>query len=193
MPSRIVIGFVQAQMLRFPISRLRRFHNNGSRLKELCIVNVGPSRHDAQRAALPFDQQACFDPRLCSVRRADLFPPKRALPIAQSAACHSQSTPPNSWQRSMSTAHILMNTPRSIHLWKVRWMVLSSPSSLGRWFHWQPLLNLWMMPFSILLWSTRLRPVALGGSASAVLTAAIARLEPPKQSLGSLAPSFLNL
>jgi hypothetical protein len=67
MPSRIVIGFVQAQMLRFPISRLRPFHNNGSRLKELCIVNVGPSSHDAQRAALPFDQEACFDPWLCSV------------------------------------------------------------------------------------------------------------------------------
>ena len=46
-------------------------------------------------------------------------------------------------------------------------MVLSSPSSLGKWFHWQLRIRK-MMPSSILRWFTRLRPFALGGSNSKI-------------------------
>ena len=47
-------------------------------------------------------------------------------------------------------------------------MVLSSPSSLGKWFHWQELRIRKMTPSSILRWSTLLRPFALGGSNSKI-------------------------
>ena len=47
-------------------------------------------------------------------------------------------------------------------------MVLSSPSSLGKWFHWQELRIRKMTPSSIFRWSTRLRPFALGGSNSKI-------------------------
>ena len=47
-------------------------------------------------------------------------------------------------------------------------MVLSSPNSLGRWFHWQELRIRKMTPSSIFRWFTRLRPFALGGSNSKI-------------------------
>ena len=59
-------------------------------------------------------------------------PTKRALPMAQSADCHSQSTPPSSSHPSTKTAQIRCSTPSSTQRWNVRWMVLSAPSSLGR-------------------------------------------------------------
>ena len=90
-------------------------------------------------------------------------PPKRAFPIEQSADCHSQFTPSNSRHSSIRTAQIRSSTPPSTHRWKVRWMVLSSPSSLGKWFHWQELRIRKMTPSSIFRWFTRLRPFALGG------------------------------
>ena len=39
------------------------------------------------------------------------IPPKRALPIAPSADCHSQSTPPNSSQWDWTRSHIRLNSP----------------------------------------------------------------------------------
>ena len=47
-------------------------------------------------------------------------------------------------------------------------MVLSSPNSLGKWFHWQELRIRKMTPSSIFRWFTRLRPFALGGSNSKI-------------------------
>ena len=91
-------------------------------------------------------------------------PPNRALPMEQSADCHSQSTPPNSWHSSIRAAQMPSSTPPPTQRWKVRWMVLSSPNSLGKWFHWQPLRIRKIMPSSIFRWSARLRPRALGGS-----------------------------
>ena len=66
-------------------------------------------------------------------------PPKRAWPMEQSADCHSQVTPRNSSHSSIKTAHMRSSAPHSTHRWKVRWIVLSSPNSLGRWFYRQPL------------------------------------------------------
>ena len=43
-------------------------------------------------------------------------------------------------------------------------MVLSSPNSLGKRFHWQELRIRKMIPSSTLRWSTLLRPFAFGGS-----------------------------
>ena len=59
-------------------------------------------------------------------------PPKRALPIEQSADCHSQFTPPNSWHSSIRTAQMPPSAPLPTQRWKVRWIVLSSPNSLGK-------------------------------------------------------------
>ena len=61
-----------------------------------------------------------------------------------------------------------LQRPTPTQRWKVRWMVLSSPTSLGRWFHWQLLCNLKRIPSNILTWSTRLRLLVLGGSNSRV-------------------------
>ena len=47
-------------------------------------------------------------------------------------------------------------------------MVLSSPNSLGKRFHWQELRIRNMTPSSIFRWSTRLRPFPLGGSNSKI-------------------------
>ena len=47
-------------------------------------------------------------------------PPKRALPMAQSADCHSQFTPPNSSHPSTKRAQIRCSTPSSTQRWNVR-------------------------------------------------------------------------
>ena len=94
--------------------------------------------------------------------------PKRALPIEQSADCHSQFTPPNSWHSSIRTAQMPSSAPLPTQRWKIRWIVLSSPNSLGKWFHWQPLRVRKTVPSSIFRWSTRLRPLDLSGSNSSI-------------------------
>ena len=60
------------------------------------------------------------------------------------------------------------SAPHLTQRWKVRWMVLSSPNFWGKWFHWQPLRIRKIMPSSIFRWSTRLRPLDLGGSNSSI-------------------------
>ena len=52
--------------------------------------------------------------------------------MGQSADCHS--TAPSSSHSSTSTAQTRSSTPSSTQRWKVRWMVLSSPNSLGKRF-----------------------------------------------------------
>ena len=160
----IVIPLVQAQVLR----AFRTVHHYAlqRRPEEFRIVNIGSGHHHAQWSAGPVYQDAflasCLAP-VCGIA-SDSAPPKRAFPIEQSADCHSQFTPSNSRHSSIRTAQTPSSTPRSTQRWKVRWMVLSSPRSLGKRFHWHELRIRKMMPSSILRWSTRLRPFALGGS-----------------------------
>ncbi len=81
-------------------------------------------------------------------------PPKRALPIAVSAACHSQSTPPNSSSHfSTNEAQIRSKTPSSTHRWKARCTEESSGNSFGRRFHWQPVRSRKMTASRTARWS----------------------------------------
>ena len=133
-------------------------------------MDIGSGHHHAQWSASRIDQDAFLAPSFPSVRGIASYgaPPKRAFPMEQSADCHSQFTPSNSRHSSIKTAQMPSSTPSSTQRWKVRWMVLSSPSSRGKWFHWQELRIRKMTPSSILRWFTRLRPFALGGSNSKI-------------------------
>ena len=160
----IVIPFVQAQVL----GAFRACHYDAlqGRPQEFRVMDVGSSHHHAQGAASCVHQDALLAPSFAPVGgvASNSAPPNRALPMEQSADCHSQSTPPNSWHSSIRAAQMPSSTPPPTQRWKVRWMVLSSPNSLGKWFHWQPLRIRKIMPSSIFRWSARLRPRALGGS-----------------------------
>ena len=158
----IVIPLVQAQVL----DAFRSVHHYAlqRRPEEFRVVDISSGHHHTQWPAGPVDQDAFLASCLPTVRgiSSNSAPPKRAFPIEQSADCHSQFTV-NSWHSSIRTAQTRSSTPPSTHRWKVRWMVLSSPSSLGKWFHWQELRIRKMTPCSIFRWFTRLRPFALGG------------------------------
>ena len=164
----IVIPLVQAQVL----GTFRPLHYDAlqRRPEEFRIVDIGSGHHHAQWSAVPVDQDAFLAPSLASVCgiASNSAPPKRAFPIEQSADCHSQSTSSNSRHSSIRTAQTRSSTPPSTHRWKVRWMVLSSPSPLAKWFHWQELRIRKMTPSSIFRCFTRLRPFALGGSNSKI-------------------------
>lgn len=98
--GRVVICLVQTQILWALVGGLRSLKHDGieSCLQQLGVVNIGWGDYDGQRTAISFDQKAAFYPvfRAISGVRPDLVPPKRALPITASAACHCQSTPPSS-------------------------------------------------------------------------------------------------
>ena len=163
----IVIPFVQAQVL--SAWRARHYYALQGRSQKFRIMDrwLQPPLRSGVRLLRRPGGSSCS--RLCPGRWDFVqCPPKRALPIEQSADCHSQFTPPNSWHPSIRTAQMASSAPRSTQRWKVRWMVLSSPNSLGKWFHWQPLRSRKIIPSSIFRWSTRLRPFDLGGSISSI-------------------------
>ena len=62
-------------------------------------------------------QETPLGTSLATIRRVgpNQVPPKRALPIAPSADCHSQSTPPNSSHPFTRAPHIRCKTPVSTH------------------------------------------------------------------------------
>src|SRR5215212_4906828 len=97
-------------------------HGVEGRGKELIVAYVRPGHHHRKRTAVGLDQKGAFHPVLAPVGRVGAYeiPPKRVLPIAPSAACHSKFTPPNSSHSSMSLSQIKSKTPSSTHLWKVR-------------------------------------------------------------------------
>ena len=158
----VVIPLVQAQVL----DAFRTVHHYAlqRRLEEFRVVDISSGHHHAQWPAGPVDQDAFLAPSLPAVRgiASDSAPPKCAFPIEQSADCHSQSTPSNSWHSSIRAAQIPSITPRSTQRWKVRWMVLSSPNSLGKRFHWQELRMRNMTPSSIFRWVHPFAPLRPG-------------------------------
>lgn len=94
-------------------------HHNGveGRLQQLGIVHVCSRNHNAQGAAVSIHKETPLGTSLATVRRVgpNQVPPKRALPMAPSADCHSQSTPPNSSHPSTRAPHIRCKTPVSTH------------------------------------------------------------------------------
>ena len=116
---RIVIPLVQAQVLWVILGELRTFDHNRLQglIQQRGVVGVGSGNHNAQWAALSFHKQAPLAASLAAIRwvGSNQIPPKRALPMAPSAACHSQSTPPNSSHCSTKALHIRRKTPSSTH------------------------------------------------------------------------------
>src|SRR5215204_1196434 len=170
-PSRLfVVALVQAQVLRsfFGGRGALDHHCIESSLQELEVGHIRPCYHHRKRTTISLDKYRAFDPILGPIGRIGSYeiPPKRAFPIAPSAACHSKCTPPISSHPSMSFSQTRSNTPSSIHLWKVRCTEESSGNSFGNRFHWTPLLILKMSASNAARWLTRGRPVLFGGSCS---------------------------
>src|SRR3954451_17473209 len=167
----VVVAFVQTQVLRSFFGGLRTLDHDCVKRggQQLVVAHVRPGNHYSQRSSVGLDQQGAFHPILAPVGGigAREVPPNRALPIAPSAACHSQLNPPSSSHSSTDAAQIRSSTPSSTHRWKVRCTEESSGNSLGRWFIWQPVRNLKMIASRAARWSIRRRPVLLGGSHSA--------------------------
>src|SRR5579871_4699472 len=101
--GRIVVALVQTQMLRLLLGglgtldydRLQRFG------QQLGVMHVGTGKHERERTATRFDEQALLGAGLASIGEiganalfgCTLLGTPRALPSMQSAACHSQLTP----------------------------------------------------------------------------------------------------
>ena len=114
----IVIPFVQAQVL----GAFRACHYDAlqGRPQEFRVMDVGSSHHHAQGAASCVHQDALLAPSFAPVGgvASNGAPPNRALPMEQSADCHSQSTPPNSWHSSIRAAQMPSSTPPPTQRWK---------------------------------------------------------------------------
>ncbi len=176
----VVIPLVQAQVL----DAFRPLHHYAlqRRPEQFRVVDISSGHHHAQWPAGPVDQDAFLASSLAPVRgiasngapqnapfpwsnRRTAINLRRPTPVY---AVQLPSTPSNSRHSSIRAAQIPSITPRSTQRWKVRWMALSSPNSLGKRFHWQELRIRKMTPSSIFRWFTRLRPFALEGSNSKI-------------------------
>ena len=106
--SRSIVSLVQTQMLGRLLGRLRTVDHDGVEgdLQELGIVRVGRTYRDSMWPSVRFDKETFLDARLRPIRRVlpdalvetPFLGMPRALPWQPSADCHSQSTPPSSWQ-----------------------------------------------------------------------------------------------
>src|SRR5205085_4400362 len=167
----VVVALVQAQVLLVAVVRLRPLQDHGpDRLvQQPGIRHVRPGDGRRQRAPVLLHQQALLHAGLRAVGGvgADQVPPLRALPRAQSAACHSQSQPPRSSQASWTAAQMRSKMPRRTQRRKWRCTVLSSGYSAGRWFHWQPLRSRKITASRTGRRSTQAGPNRAGGSCSA--------------------------
>src|SRR5215207_2039507 len=171
LPSGLfIVALIQAQTLRSLLGGFGTLHHHGLErgFEQLEVRYVRSGYHRRQRSSVGLHEKGALHPIFPPISGigAYLVPPKRALPIAPSAACHSKSTPPSCSQCSMRLSQMRSSTPSSIHLWKVRCTEESSGNSSGSRFHWQPLLILKMIASKAVRWSTRGRLVLLGGSCS---------------------------
>ena len=138
--SLAVVTLVQAQVLGRSFSWLRSLDHHGVERcgQELVVAHgVRPGDHHGERSSVGLDDETALRTFFGPIGGvgADEVPPKRALPIAPSAACHSQSTPPSSSQPSISAAQIRSKPPSSTHRCKARCTEESSVNSFGRRFH----------------------------------------------------------
>ena len=124
MTGGVVIPLVQTQVLLLARRRPGFRYHDGLQcaLQQFRVMNIGPGDHDAQRTAVGVDYHASLHPVFASIRRvlAHVIPPKRALPMAASADCHRQSTPPSSSQARVNFLQIFSSTPLRAHRWKYR-------------------------------------------------------------------------
>ena len=111
----------------YPLSRHRFWTPSGGRdydvlqgrPQEFRIMDVGSGHRHAQGSACCVDQDALLAPSFAPVGgvASNRAPPKRALPMEQSADCHSQSTPPSSSQPSTRAAQMPSSTPHPTQRW----------------------------------------------------------------------------
>jgi len=125
-----------------------------------------------QRSPLPAGRRpprpaGSASPHVCRDRAECARPPKRALPLMASAACHSQSTPPHSAPAATRVAHRRAKSPSWTQRWKGRCTALSSGKRAGSWHQWRPVRRRKRIASRVRRASTRGRPVLLGGSTSA--------------------------
>ena len=103
MPSGMILGLIETQVLRRLCSGIRSFHYDGrkGRCQKFGVMDVGSSHYHAQGASRGLNQQAALAPSFTPIRgiATNQVPPKRAFPKAVSTDCHSQSILPNSAQR----------------------------------------------------------------------------------------------
>ena len=117
---RVVVSFVQAQVLPLLWGRLRPWDHCGlhCRPQKLHVMPIGSIHCHRDRDPLTLGQQAAFGTTLaavCRIRPSTLTPPRGALVMAPSIACHSHSKP---WWSSYSinpACHSLSNTPAALH------------------------------------------------------------------------------
>src|SRR5215204_7266550 len=172
LPSGLfIVALIQAQTLRSLLGGFGTLHHHGLErgFEQLEVRYVRSGYHRRQRSSVGLHEKGALHPIFPSISGigAYLVPPKRALPIAPSAACHSKLTPPSSSHSAIICAQMRSSTPSSTHRWNVLCTEESSGNSpLGSRFHWTPLLILKMIASRAARWSTRGRPVFFGGSCS---------------------------
>src|SRR5262249_20943375 len=112
-PGRIVVGLVEAELLRAlagvgPLDH-DRLDRGGEQLR---VVDVGAFDLEPERAARALDDHALLRARFGSISRVGALspPPKRAWPMQRSAACQRQSTAPSSSHSESRIAHSSSNT-----------------------------------------------------------------------------------
>ena len=165
----IVIPFVQAQVLRD--LGAPHYHAPQGRSQHFRVMDVGSSHRNAQGSACCVDQDALLASGFAPVGgvASNGAPPNALCPWSNPPTAIPSSPHPtpgillSGQTRCPPAPHTLTSVGRSDG-----WMVLSSPNSLGRWFHWQPLRSRKIIPSSIFRWSTGLRPFDLGGSNSSI-------------------------
>lgn len=109
-------------------------------------------------------QNVSFDASLRTISRVltRLVPPKGAFTLLESSDCHFHLIPLMSSYLFSSLTHILSNTPCLTHCWNLLWHVDPEPYSLGRAFHWHPVLRTYRIPSSTILNGAGGLPLVLG-------------------------------
>jgi len=159
---RIVVAFVQTQMLRMVAPWCRPRHDEPVHGGQSCfhVMAIRGGNHHCQWRTALVGQDVALRTRFPTVRRVRTRrrPPKGALIVILSSDWKCHLIPCNSSYRSSSFSHSFANTPVRCHFWKRLWQVLPDPNSLGTAFHCQPVRSTYRMPSSTLRKGTAGRP-----------------------------------